>query len=156
MHSAPLVDGRQSEMAVTIRRGLGRHLRDLGFAMVAEMALASGRRADVVALNSTGEVWIIEIKSSLADLRADTKWPDYRQHCDRLFFATHPDVPTGSFPLDAGLILSDDYGAELIRPAPEHRLPGAARKAVILRFANQAATRLHDLMDPVLRGNIGP
>ena len=38
-------DGRQSERALVIRRGLGRLIRDLGFSMVAELPLASGRRA---------------------------------------------------------------------------------------------------------------
>jgi hypothetical protein len=28
----------------------------------------------------------VEIKSSVADFRADQKWIDYRLHCDRLFF----------------------------------------------------------------------
>ena len=102
----------------------------------------------MVALGRKGDIWIVEIKSSVEDLRADNKWPDYRQHCDRLFFATHPEVPTEIFPTDAGLILSDGYGAELIREAPEHRLTGATRKAVTLRYARAAAGRLHDLIDP--------
>jgi hypothetical protein len=144
----PLHDGRQSAMALTIRRGLGRYLRDLDFAMVAEMTLASRRRADIVALDTKGTIWIVEIKSSLEDLRADAKWPEYRPFCDRLYFATHPDVPLEPFPHDAGLILCDGYGAESVREAPEHRLNAARRKAVILRFARQAALRLHDLMDP--------
>ena len=38
--------------------------------------------------------------------------------------------------------------AELIREAPEHRLAGAARKAMLVRFAQAAATRLHGLVDP--------
>jgi hypothetical protein len=41
--------------------------------------------ADLVALDPSGELWIIEIKSSNGDFRADQKWQDYRAHCDRLF-----------------------------------------------------------------------
>ncbi|KZL16314.1 hypothetical protein PsAD26_00353 [Pseudovibrio sp. Ad26] len=76
------------------------------------------------------------------------KWHEYRDYCDRLFFATSPDVPQEIFPEETGFILADDYMAEIIREAPEHKLSAATRKAVILRFAQAAANRLHDLTDP--------
>lgn len=147
----PLVDGRQSEMAIRVWRGAARLLRAQGFACVGELTLASGRRADLAALGPGGEIWIVEVKSSLADLRADDKWPDYRAHCDRLFFASHPGVGLDPFPVDAGFILSDGFGAEVLRDAPEHRLAAARRKAVMLRFAQAAANRLHDALDPGVR-----
>ena len=74
----------------------------LGFCCVSELPLASGRRADLVALGRDGEIWIVEIKSSVADFRADQKWMDYRMHCDRLFFATTTEVPCEIFPPDTG------------------------------------------------------
>ncbi|WP_417668197.1 MmcB family DNA repair protein [Roseibium sp.] len=144
----PLTDGRQSETALKVWRGTARLLRSLDFACLSEVTLASGRRADLLAIGPKHELWIVEVKSSLADLRADSKWPDYRQHCDRLFFATHPDVPLDMFPEDAGLIVADGFGAELLRDAPEHRLSAATRKAVTLRFARHGAHRLHDIADP--------
>jgi hypothetical protein len=145
---APPRDGRQSDTALAIQRGVGRMLRVAGFHMVSELGLASGRRADIVALGSDGEIWIVEIKSSIEDFRVDRKWPEYREHCDRLFFATHTGVPSEIFPEDAGLILADGYGAAVIREAPEHRLAGATRRAMLLRFAQAAAGRLHGLIDP--------
>ncbi|MEZ5841384.1 MAG: MmcB family DNA repair protein [Hyphomicrobiales bacterium] len=148
------VDGRQSAAAMEIRRGVGRLLRRHAFAMVPELTLASGRRADILAVGPKGEIWIVEIKSSLADFRADHKWPDYRAHCDRLFFATRAEVPLEVFPETAGLILADGFGAEILREAPEHKLPGATRKAVMLRMAQVAAGRLHDLEDPPVAGLI--
>lgn len=141
-------DGRQSPAAAAIQRGVGRMLRGLGFACVTELTLATGRRADVVGLGPRGAVWIVEIKSSVEDFRLDRKWPDYRLSCDRLFFATSAHVPPEIFPEDAGLIRADAYGAELVREAPEHRLAGATRKAMLLRFAQAAATRLQGLVDP--------
>ena len=150
------VDGRQSEQAAAVQRGTGRLLRHQGFAVVAELSLATGRRADLVGLGSSGEIWIVEIKSSIEDFRTDSKWPDYRQSCDRLFFATHAAVPLDIFPEETGLILADSYGAELIRPAPEHRLAAASRKAMLIRFAHAAAGRLHTLADPEsARGEAG-
>ncbi|TXR47958.1 MmcB family DNA repair protein [Phyllobacterium endophyticum] len=140
--TSPLADGRQSENAMLVRRGVQRLFLELGLAVVPELPLASGRRADLVALTRTGEVWIVEIKSSIEDFRVDRKWPIYRAHCDRLFFATHPGVPADIFPEDCGFILSDGYGAEIIRDAPEHKLAGATRKAVTLRFARISAARM--------------
>ncbi len=148
----PPVDGRQSEHALAVQRGVGRLLRARGFAMVTELPLATGRRADVVALGGSGEIWIVEIKSSIEDFRVDQKWPDYRLSCDRLFFATHPQVPLDIFPEETGLILADSYGAELLREAPEHRLAAATRKAMLIRFAHAAAGRLHGLIDPEAGG----
>jgi len=71
-------DGRQSETALAVQRGVGRLLRAHDFAMLTEFTLASARRADVIGVRSDGLIWIIEIKSSLEDFKADQKWPEYR------------------------------------------------------------------------------
>jgi hypothetical protein len=144
----PPVDGRQSPHASSVQRGVGRLLRLRGFAMVNELPLSTGRRADVVGLGPDGEIWIVEIKSSIEDFRVDQKWPDYRISCDRLFFATHAAVPAEIFPADAGLILADAYGAEVLREAPTYRLPAATRRVMTIRIAQAAALRLHGLVDP--------
>jgi len=145
---AVLPDGRQSPTALAVARGTGRLLHSLGLACVSELVLPSGRRADIVALDGGGEVWIIEIKSSIADFRADQKWMDYRLHCDRLFFATTVEVPCEIFPKDTGLIVADAFGASMMCEAPEHRLPGARRRSMMLRFGHAAALRLQALADP--------
>ncbi|WP_152047719.1 MmcB family DNA repair protein [Aureimonas psammosilenae] len=137
-----LVDGRQSERAMLVRRGVQRLMGASRVSLLPELSLDSGRRADLVGLTEKGDVVIVEIKSSIEDFRVDRKWPIYRLHCDRLYFATHPGVPAEIFPEDCGLILSDGYGAEILREAPEHRLPAPTRKAMTLRFARAAADRL--------------
>jgi hypothetical protein len=144
---APL-DRRQSPTALAVSRGTQRLLATLGLSCIAELPLNSARRADLVALGGDGEIWIVEIKSSVEDFRADHKWADYRMHCDRLFFATAEHVPLDIFPADTGLILADGYGADLVREAPEHRLHAATRKRVTLAFARAAAARLQTLCDP--------
>jgi hypothetical protein len=149
------VDGRQSAHALAVARGVGRLLRARGFVMVSELPLATGRRADIVGMGPGGEVWIVEIKSSIEDFRADEKWPDYRFSCDRLYFASHAEVPADIFPEDAGLIMADAFGAEMLRDAPEHRLAGATRKAMLVRFAQAAALRLHGLIDPAAGETFG-
>jgi len=144
----PPLDRRQSETALAIARGTARLLRSLGFSCISELPLPSGRRADLVALNEKGEIWIVEIKSSVEDLRADQKWQDYRMHCDRLFFAFMQDLPCEIFPQDTGLIIADAYGAHMHCEAPEHRLPAATRKSMTVRFAMAAALRINRLVDP--------
>jgi hypothetical protein len=138
----PLADGRQSERALVIRRGVQRLLLQMGAVVLPELCLSTGRRADLVALTGRGDIWIIEIKSSIEDFRVDRKWPEYRLHSDRFFFATHPEVPASIFPEDCGFILSDGYGAEILREAPEHRLASATRRALMLRFARAGAARV--------------
>jgi hypothetical protein len=142
------VDGRQSQTALSVARGTMRLLHQFGFSAVSELALPSGRRADLVALNRAGDVWIVEIKSSVEDFRADQKWTDYRLHCDRLFFATTVEVPCEIFPKDTGLIVADAFGAQVMCEAPEHRLHAATRKCMMLAFARCAALRLQSLADP--------
>ena len=142
------IDRRQSETALAVARGTSRLLRSHGFCCVSELPLASGRRADLVALSGDGEIWIVEIKSSVEDLRADQKWHEYRAHCDRLFFAFTADLPCEIFPADTGLIVADAYGAHMHCEAPEHRLPAATRKSMTVRFAMAAAQRINRLVDP--------
>ena len=144
----PPPDGRQSKTALAVARGTARLLRSLGFTSVSELPLPSGRRADLVALNERGEVWIVEIKSSVGDLRADHKWEDYRAHCDRLFFAFTQDLPCEIFPENTGLIVADAYGAHLQCEAPLHRLPAPTRKLMTVRFALASAQRMNRLVDP--------
>ena len=138
----------RSATAAAVARGTTRLLQALGCTTLCELGLPSGRRADIVALGRTGELWIVEVKSSIADFQADSKWRDYHRHCDRLFFATAPEVPLTIFPATAGLIVADRFGGQLVREAPEHRLPAATRRAMTLRFARAAAHRLQALLDP--------
>jgi hypothetical protein len=144
----PLPDGRQSVTAAGVQRGLCRLLREHGCAVLTEFTLASGRRADVTAIKPDGTIWIIEIKSSPEDFYVDVKWPEYRDYCDQLYFAAPPSLDHVILPDDAGLIVADQYGAEILRYAPSHPLVAARRKAVTLSFARVAAQRLHGLWDP--------
>lgn len=146
-----LHDGRQSEAAMAIARGAGRCLLAHGFARLPEVTLPNGRRADLIALSTTADIWIIEIKSSIEDFRADLKWPEYRDYCDRLLFAVAPDFPTEILPGDAGLLLADRYGGEIMRSGTEHRLPATRRKTMLTLLARIGALRLHALADPDVR-----
>lgn len=142
-------DGRQSETALMVQRGVCRLLRAAGFATLTEFTLTTGRRADVMAVSGEGLIWIVEIKSSPEDFRADSKWPEYRDYCDRLFFAIPQDMDQEIMPSDAGLIVADQFGADFLRHPEETPLHPSRRKAVTLAFARAAALRLHGLYDPL-------
>ncbi len=149
-HNDPVInhDGRQSETAAAMQRGAGRMLRCAGFASVCELTLANGRRADIMALGRKGEIWIIEIKSSPADYLSDYKWRDYMDYCDRFYFAIPPTMDAGLIDPEAGLIVADAWGAEIVREAAEVPLAAARRKAVTLQMARAAAMRLQSASDP--------
>jgi len=132
-----------------IQRGAGRILRASGFACLPEFTLASGRRADIMALNGDGEIWIVEIKSSPQDFLSDGKWWEYWDYCDRLYFAIPQTMDDVLIPADTGLIIADQFGADILRHPVAQPLHASRRKALTLAFARAAALRLHGLYDPL-------
>jgi hypothetical protein len=126
-----------------LARGVCRLLDALGYSPLIEVPLASGRRADVLAMDGQGRFVIVEIKSGLADFRNDGKWPGYLPYCDRLYFAVNGEFPVAELPEHAGVVVADRYGAEIIREAP------IARRRQAIRFARIAANRLRFLYEEV-------
>ncbi|MBX2806453.1 MAG: MmcB family DNA repair protein [Hyphomicrobiales bacterium] len=138
----------EDDVARQITRGVTRYFRNLNNATLTELVFADGRRCDVITVDEMGVISIVEIKSSIADFRSDSKWPQYRQWCDRYYFAVETSFPRELIPDDCGLILADGYGADIFREAEKTRLNAARRKALMLRFARAAAFRLQDKNDP--------
>ncbi len=134
--------------AALLSRGVCRALDQLGYAALVEFPLANGRRADVLALSQSGEFIIVEIKSSIADFRADRKWGFYRDYADRLYFCVANDFPAALIPEECGLIVADGFGAAIIRDGDPSPLAPARRRALTLRFARLAASRLRRHLDP--------
>ena len=117
-------------------------------ACYAEVTLRSGRRADILAVGAKGEIWIVEIKSSLIDFQVDKKWHEYREFSDRFFFAKPPELDAAIFPETEGLIVADGHDGAILRPSPNSPLAPARRKALMLKLARLGADRIHALMDP--------
>jgi hypothetical protein len=144
--------------ACDVVRGVSRLLLRAGVAPLAEVALGSGRRADILGLDNAGRLTIVEIKVSLADLRGDRKWPEYLGFCDRFFWAVPAGFDLTPFagaelqPDNTGLIVADRFDAEIVRPAPWQplgkALAPARRKAETLAFARRAALRMLQVNDP--------
>ena len=129
-------------------RGASRLLFDMGYAMLPEVTLPNGRRADLLGLDRRGRVTIIEIKSSLEDFRADQKWPEYLDYCDSFYFAVGVDFPLDILPEEMGLIVADAYGGVVRRDGILPPLAPARRRALVLKFGLYGALRLQRLQDP--------
>ncbi|MFQ5958715.1 MAG: MmcB family DNA repair protein [Alphaproteobacteria bacterium] len=139
---------RHEDDAEAVARGVCRLLGDMGYATLVEMPLGIGRRVDVIGLNRKGIFAVVEIKTSVADLRADRKWRDYLRFCDCLYFAVPNDFPQALLPEEAGVIVADRFGGAVLRRAPVQRMAPATRRAQTLRFARHAARRLCRVEDP--------
>jgi hypothetical protein len=135
----PLAD---AEPAAAMARGVGRLLRDMGYDTLTEFKLKSRRRADVIGLDGDARFVIVEVKSSLADYRADGKWPEYLPFCDAFYFAVAEGFPVAALAADCGVMVADAYHAAILRPAPGVPMNGNRRRHQVLRFALTAARRL--------------
>ena len=133
--------------AADIARGSVRLLDTMGFRALTEMRLASGRRVDAIGLDGRGRFAIVEVKSSLADLRADEKWPEYLPYCDWYYFAVAPDFRLDALPGNTGIIIADRYGGEVVRPSSLATMAGAIRRRQTLLFAHTASARLSRLLE---------
>ncbi len=141
--------------AALLTRGACRALEQLGYVSLVEFPLANGRRADILALGKTGDLVIVEIKSSVADFRADRKWSNYRDFSDRLYFAVPNDFPRVLIPDECGLMVTDSFSAAVLRDGSTTRLDAGRRRALTMRFARVAAARLRRLLDPEARRSDG-
>ena len=70
----PAVLGPSDDIAARLARGTARLFAELGQSCLTEFRLRTGRRADLIAIAPDGSFSIVEIKSSVADYRADRKW----------------------------------------------------------------------------------
>jgi len=140
---------RDNSIALQIGRGVSRLMQSLDSDCLFEFKLRTGRRADVIGLDRNGRFLIAEIKSSVADYRADGKWRDYIGFCDSFYFAVAAGFPLHILPEDCGVILADGYGGDIVRPAPPMAMNASRRRALTLLFARTAATRLMRLSDPL-------
>jgi hypothetical protein len=146
---AAQVESLPAKPGQRLQRGVARMLTGLGHAALCEFVPAGGLRVDVISVSASGEIWIVECKSSRADFASDRKWQGYVGFCDRFFWAVGADFPDGLLPEQSGLIRADSWGAELVRMAPESRLAAARRARLLRDIARVSAGRLLALTDPM-------
>lgn len=140
--------------AADVARGTIRMLLRHDLVALTEVPLDGNRRADLMAIDARGQIVIVEIKVSRADLLGDAKWTEYLGCCDRYYWAIPPGFDAR--PLDGaaflpertGVIVADRYDAAIVREAHTESLSAATRKRATLAFARRAARRLIALTDP--------
>ncbi len=149
------------EGAAAVARGVARLFSRHDIVLLSEVSLPNKRRADLMGVDAKGQIIIVEIKVSRADLLGDDKWNEYLDYCDRFYWALPSEFDLA--PLDrpdflpdrAGLIVADSYDGEMVRPASTHALSPARRKAETMRLARRAMQRLsviHGWIDPATQG----
>ncbi|MGG5887887.1 MmcB family DNA repair protein [Falsiroseomonas sp. HC035] len=143
-----------AERTLSVCRAAARFCAQRGWAPVREMPLPNGRRADILALQPDGAFAVVEVKSCARDFLSDGKWPEYRDFCDRLYFAVDLDFPVALLPDEVGLLVTEGPDASLVRDAPPHPLAPARRRALLQRYAVVAAGRLAALQDPAGQAEI--
>ena len=134
-----------------ISRGTCRYLKNLGYSSLTEFKLQSKRRVDVIGLNQAGKFLIIEIKSSVSDLKADKKWGEYIPFADEMYFAVANGFPLEIIPDECGIMIADAYNAAIVRQSPLRNLHKSRRQNQIKQFARTASDRLHQLKDPNIK-----
>jgi hypothetical protein len=153
----PILDACFSDAPVAsdVARGVTRLFCRQDLFAICEVPLPNGRRADLMGVDSKGNLAIVEIKVAKSDLVGDCKWTDYLEYCDRFYWAVPPELASilegeQFLPGEAGLIVADRYDAALVRHAVHRPLAPARRKAELLRFARRAARRLSEQLDPTV------
>jgi hypothetical protein len=140
--------------AIDVARGVTRMLLRHDLVAMSEVPLDGNRRADLMAIDSRGQIVIVEIKVSRADLLGDGKWTDYLGCCDRFYWAipagfdASPLDGTGFLPARTGIIVADRYDAAIVREAHSAPLAATTRKRATLAFARRAGRRLIGVIDP--------
>jgi len=140
--------------AADVARGVARMLLRHDLVAMGEVPLDGGRRVDLMALDARGNIVIVEIKVSRADLLGDGKWTDYLAHCDRFYWAVPEGFDLSPFegeaflPARAGLIVADRYDAAILREAHSVPLATTVRRKCTLAFARRAGRRLIGVTDP--------
>ncbi len=153
--AAPLADPRRS---AGVCRGISRLFARNNIWALAEMPLRNGRRADLMGIDGKGRIVIVEVKTARGDLMGDGKWPDYLDFCDRFYWGLPPEFDRACLegadfrPDMCGVIVADEYDAEIVRPAPinplGHPLAAARRRVEVERLARTALRRQLVAMDP--------
>ncbi|MAM69198.1 MAG: hypothetical protein CMM12_10625 [Rhodospirillaceae bacterium] len=131
-----------SETTALLTRGVCRLFQNLGFGTLTEFKLSNGRRVDMMAIDRNGEFVIVEVKSTVADYRADRKWHEYLPFCERFYFAVPRGFPVDMVPPDCGLIVADSFDAAVRRESLSQKLNANRKRRQLIRFALAASDRL--------------
>ena len=121
-----------------------------GYSMTYELGLKAWgrRRADVIGNKLNGDIVLIEVKSSVADFRSDTKWTEYLEFADRVYLMFTEQVARkiqakselkSRIPKSVGvLVLGPDGYTKTVKPARRQELSDETRISILSRLAWRA------------------
>ena len=104
------------------------------------------RRVDLVANKISGVITIVEVKSSIADFKADNKFAEYLKFCDRFYFMfsesvwvklqTYEELMT-RIPKECGVLVHDNATgyARVARKSKALTLEDPLRLSILARLA---------------------
>lgn len=143
--------------AEEIKAAATSYLRKKCMAVNAEVGLCRGGRfrADLLALTFYGDTTVVEVKSSVADFRADKKWHNYLEFANKFYFAmtqtTYSKVKD-SIPKGIGVMLASEFqdsagrtrkALKVVKPAFRREIDAETNINLIIRlaFRNADASR---------------
>ncbi len=121
-----------------------------GYSMTYELGLKrrGRRRADVIGCKLSGDLVLVEVKSSVADFRADSKWTEYLEFADRVYLAFTKEVARkiqakpelkDRIPKRVGiLVLGTDGYMKTAKPARRKTVDPDTRLSILARLAWRA------------------
>ena len=127
-----------------ITGAVARMFIERGDACLREFTLRSGRRVDLISIDSGGKITIVEVKSSRQDFISDRKWQEYPEWADRFYFAVAEGFPRELLPGpdESGIIITDGFDCLEVQPAPLAKLAGQRRNHLTRRLAHVAMRRI--------------
>lgn len=146
---APSKTGR-TEVAQALKEASAYKFFGYRYSMTYELGLAAWgrRRADVIGCKISGDLVMIEVKSSVADFRADDKFKQYLKYTDRFYFAftqkTWDKIQAKEsllerIPKRAGvLVLADDGYMKVAKSAKRRDVDPEIRVSILARLAWRA------------------
>lgn len=135
------------EIADTLKRASAFMFFRYRYSMTFELGLESwgSRRADVIGNKISGDIVIVEIKSSLEDFKQDHKFQSYLPYCDRMYFAFTKDVALkinknpelmARIPSRVGILVLSEYGyMRVVKKAKIVPVELSARMLILARLA---------------------
>ncbi len=140
----------RTEAAAALKKASSMMFFKYGYSMTFELGLKSWgrRRADVIGCKIKGDLVLIEVKSSVADFRADGKWTEYLPFADRVYLAFTKEVARkihgnpelkARIPKRVGvLVLGDDGYMKVAKPARRVEVETETRISILARLAWRA------------------
>lgn len=135
---------RDVSTSVAVRQPAAEYFAAKNYAVHFEIGLAHGvLRADILATNLAGYIVMCEVKSSVADFRADKKWQRYLPYCNKFYFVMSPETYAkvkDEIPNGIGVFISDGNTGVIKKRANDREVSDKLRLEVITRMAYRAAS----------------